>query len=133
MATNAAFISAIAGLSVTGVTAAKTSPPNAVNTADLPLSFPTLPNGERREAITSCVAGSKARRMGFVILLEPVGQNTNAVNYGLLGAQMDNLETALDALTATNFLEYEMRAVIMPFGAAEFWAIEAEIVGSEDR
>lgn len=133
MATNEAFIDAVAGLSVKGVKRKQTAPPNAVNTADLPMSYPLLPQGERAEAITSCVAGSKRRRMGFQILLEPVAQNTNAVNYGLLGEMMDNLETKIDALTVCNFIEYTVQAEIVPFGTAEFWAITADILGSEDR
>lgn len=142
MTTNAAFVTAMQGLSVTGVAAASqyNQPPNAVNTADLPVSFPMMPSGERGELITSCANDAKVRRMGFVILMEATGQSTQPVKYAALAAQMDNLETALDGLTIPgggtlgNFIEYTIETTgDFLLGDSAFWAIVAEVTVSDAR
>ncbi len=133
MATNAAFLSAIQGLTITGVTRHYDEPPASLSTADLPAAFPLMPSGALGEKALSCFAQNKTRSIGFVICLEAVGQGTQPQNYGLIAARMDNLETALDALeksqggTLANFLEYEMGAEIFEVAGNAYWAIVATV------
>ena len=42
--TLATTVAALSGLSVTGVTTARTAPPQTVNAGELPLSFPRIPD-----------------------------------------------------------------------------------------
>jgi hypothetical protein len=71
---------------------------------------------------------SKTRGIGFVICVEPVGQETQAVNYGKLAALMDNLETVLDAMTIANFIEYEITTTTeFAVAGTNYWSIVAEI------
>lgn len=133
MATNAAFIAAIQALSVTGVTRTYTEPPTSLNTADLPSAFPLMPSGALGEKSLSCFDTNKTRTMGYVVCIEPVGQDTQASNYGKLAAVMDNMETAFDALeksqggTLANFIEYEMAAEIFEVSGKAYWAIVATV------
>lgn len=125
---NAAFVSAMQGLSITGVTRHYDEPPASVNTADLPAAFPMLPSGTLGERLTTCINDSKTRSMQFVIIIEAVGQGTQAQNYARIAALMDNLETALDALTTANFTDYEITAnTTVAVAGNEFWSIVADV------
>lgn len=137
MATNAEFVTALQGMTVTGVQRHYDEPPAQVTTADLPAAFPTMPEGEKGEYITSCVALTKVRRMSYVILMEATGQSTQAVKYGDLAAVMDNLETALQNLerptgTLSNFVDYVITTTgNYPVGDQDYWAIVAEVTSRE--
>ena len=137
MATNAAFVTALQGMTVTGVTRHYDEPPASVTTADLPAAFPAMPTGEKGEYLTSCVALTKVRTMQYIILMEATGQSTQAVKYGALAAQMDNLETALEALekptgTLSNFVEYTITTTgDFLLGEHAYWAIVADVTSRE--
>lgn len=130
---NAAFLAAFQAMTVTGVTRHYDEPPASIDIATGPCAFPTMPSGDRGEMITSCVDTSKTRNIGYVIIVEAGGQGTQAQNYGKLAALMDNLETALDALTGTpaktfNFLDYAITTTgNYPIGDSDYWAIVAQI------
>lgn len=133
MATNAAFVAALQGITVTGVTRHFDQPPASIGKADLPAAFPYMPNGGIGERSVSCRALDKVRAMRFVICLAPVGTGTQSQNYGALAAAMDNLETALDALevagggTLANFIEYDIAAEIVEVGGNDYWGVVAEV------
>jgi hypothetical protein len=133
MATNAAFLTAVQGLTVTGVTRHYDEPPRQIHTAELPVAFPMMPAGGLGEKLLSCFDTNKTRRIQFVVCLEAVGQGTQPQNYGLLAAAMDNLETALDGLeksqggTLANFIEYEISAEIFEVAGNTYWAIVADL------
>ncbi len=133
MATNAAFLAAIQALTVTGVTRHYDEPPRRLATADLPAAFPLMPSGAIGEKSLSCYDTNKTRSIGYVVCLEAVGQGTQAQNYGLLAAAMDNMETAFDGLeksqggTLANFIEYDMAAEIFPVAGNDYWAIVATV------
>lgn len=133
MATNAAFLAAIQGLTITGVTRHYDEPPRSLHTADLPAAFPLMPSGALGEKSLSCYDTNKTRSIGFVVAIEPTGQDTQAANYGKLAAVMDNMETAFDGLeksqggTLANFIEYEMAAEIFPVAGNDYWAIVATV------
>ena len=133
MATNAVFVAAMQALAITGVTRHYDEPPGSVQTADLPCAFPHMPQGGLGEKSLSCWDSNKVRSMDFVILIEPVGQGTQAQNYGAIAALMDNLEAKLDDLelsqggTLANFLEYDIGAQIVTLGQNDYWGIVANV------
>lgn len=132
MATNAAFLAAIQAISVTGVAHHYDYPPLSLNTGDLPAAFPLMPSGAMGEWITSCIATNKTRAIAFVVCVEPVGQDLQPMNYAKLAALMDNLETALDALTVSNFIEYEISTTAeFDVAGINYWAIVANISSRE--
>jgi hypothetical protein len=129
MTTNATFIAAIQAMIVTGVTRHYNEPPASIDISEV-AAFPLMPSAERGEMITSCVDMSKMRTMGYVIVIDATGQGTQAQNYGKLAALMDNLETALDALTPSsfNFIEYSITTTgNYLLGDSSYWAIMANI------
>ncbi len=133
MATNAAFLTAIQAMTVTGVSRHYEEPPRKLSTADLPAAFPLMPSGALGEKSLSCYDTNKTRSIGYVVAIEPVGQGTQAENYGQLAAVMDNMETAFDALeksqggTLANFIEYEIAAEIFAVAGIDYWSIVATI------
>lgn len=134
MATNAAFLTALQGLTITGVNRHLNTPPESVNTASLPLAFPNTLNGQMPLPVLGCYATNKIRTGQFVVVVSPTGQDTIAQIYGQLPALMDNLETALDALaknqggTLANVIEYtiDYTSDFVISGVA-YWAIVADI------
>lgn len=126
--TNAAFLAAIQAISVTGVTKHYDYPPLSLNTGDLPAAFPLLPTAGQREPLATCMPLSKTRNIGFVICVEALGQDVQELNYGKLAPLLDYLETALDALTIANFIEYDITTTT-EFAVAgnNYWTIVADI------
>jgi hypothetical protein len=135
MATFAAFLTAVQGLSVTGIAAASQydQPPNSLNTADLPVSFPLLPSGGIGEKLVSCWDQNETRTIRFVIVTEPAGQSTQATKYAALAALMDNAGTAFKGLersqggTLAVFIEYDIEAAIITIAGIDYWGIMSEI------
>lgn len=137
MATNAAFLSAIQGLSISGVTRHYDEPPASIHTADLPAAFPLLPGGGLGEKQVTCFNQNKTRSIDFIIAIEPVGQGTQAANYARLAALMDALESVVDDLeksqggSLATFIEYTIESAIVTIGGTDFWAIRAAITARD--
>jgi hypothetical protein len=134
MGTYAAFVSAMQGMTVTGVKRHYNEPPASIDISDGPAAFPLLPSGEKGEYITSCIASAKSKTMQYVIIIEAVGQRTQGEKYGQVAALLDSLETALDALqvsdggTLAAFVEYTLESTAdFPIGDSTFWAIVANV------
>lgn len=133
MPTNAAFLTAVQGINVTGVMQHFDEPPRQLLTAQLPAAFPLMPSGALGEKSLSCYDTNKTRSIGYVVCIEAVGQGTQPQNYGQLAAMMDNVETAFDGLeksqggTLANFIEYEVGAEIFEVAGGTFWAIVSTI------
>ena len=132
MATNAAWVSAFQALTVTGVTRHYDEPPAAVSTADLPAAYLRQPGGDLPGLTISCKSSNKTRSIEYVLLVEPVGQGTQSQNFGALAALMDALETALDALTVSNFIEYDIEAgALVDVAGIQYWSIVANVRGRD--
>lgn len=137
MATNAAFLSAIQALTVTGVTTHFDQPPLSLSTAQLPAAFPLMPGGALGDKSVSCWAQNKTRNIGFVVCIEAVGQGTQVQNYARLAGVMDNVESALDGLeksqggSLANFIEYSIDADIFEVAGNAFWAIVAQVTARD--
>lgn len=133
MPTNAAWVAAWQALSVTGVTTRKT-PPTSLGTSDLPALWPELPAVARNTLLVTCLAENKQRRMILHLAIEPLGQNTQAGNYTNAIALLDHLETALDAWTLTNFLDYDIAlSADIQIGAVFYWGYRVEVTGMNVR
>ena len=131
--TNAAWLAALRALEITGVTRHYDYPPASVSVTDLPCAFPLLQTSGRGARVSTCVDQSKTRAISFVVVIEPVAQDTQANNYDKLAAAMDNLETALDTLapTTVNFVEYSIDASgDYRIGGTSYWALIASITGT---
>ena len=127
-ATYSTFISAIAGLTVSGVTR-YSYPPASVNTADLPCSFPMLPYGTD-EVITlgigSTVGGQQPTfTCDLVFAIEPVGQGTQPQNFSAVVTLMDAVVTASRAMTRPNAgpTSFSLRMGLVSIAGADYWAI----------
>lgn len=95
--TYTAFVASIAALSVTSVTRSYTYEPSAVNAADLPVSFPRLPEGIEEGWTPQTQGGWPTLVCDFVVLTSPWGLQTTAEKYAEVVTLMDNMSTALRA------------------------------------
>jgi hypothetical protein len=132
MATNSTWYTAFAALSVSGVKRHYDEPPQAISTADLPALYIQAPGGSMPGWTVSCRASNKTRSITVVILVEPVGQGTNKQTFAASPALADALETALDALTVTNFIEYDLTiGAGVEIAGIVYWAIVATVRGRD--
>lgn len=132
--TYAAFVAAVAGITITGVTRKYTSPPASIGTADLPASLPLIPQGGDQPIVFGTGGSGNVghtMRMDLVIVYEPVGQNTNAVNFAGCLTIMDNTTTALRALTrpVNGPWNWSMRQGIATIGNVDYWAVIVSVEG----
>ncbi len=130
MTTNAQWLAGIQAMSVTGVTKTYTYPPTSLNTADLPAAWPHQFDMSLGNIISSCSDLNKARTCNYFIALEPTPQSTQSANYEAMIAMVDNLETAIQALTVMEFVTFTIRSVIVTIAGGEYWGLEAVLTGS---
>lgn len=91
----AAFTTALAALSITGVKRKFTAPPASVDTADLPAIWPGLPSAIEPQMTFATPGGWPAMKCDLVVALEPVVQNTQSANYAATVAMLDTLSGVL--------------------------------------
>ena len=130
MTTNAQWLAGIQAMSVTGVTKTYSYPPTSLNTADLPAAWPHQFDMSLNNIISSCSDLNKARTCNYFIALEPTPQSTQSANYETMIAMVDNLETAIQALTVMEFVTFTIRSVIVTIAGGEYWGLEAVLTGS---
>ncbi len=130
MTTNAAWLAAIQAMTVTGVTRRYTYPPTSLATSDLPASWPNAFDIGRVSNVSTCVDLNKTRTCTYQIAIEPPPQNTQSANYEAAIALLDNLETALDALTIMEYVDYQIALSIITVGGQDYWGLEATLTGS---
>lgn len=130
MISNAAFMSAILALSVSGVSRTYDEAPASIDISNGYAAFPLLPGMARGAQVSTCIGQSKSRAIGYVVVLEATGQSTQAEKYALIGAALDNLEAALDSLapSVVNFIEYTIDVSgNYPIGDSQYLALIASI------
>ena len=119
-----ALATALSGLTVSGVTKAQTAAPLTVNTADLPLLFTRLPT---QASQTVTLNGNQSLRQGtmeLVILIEPVRQDLNSLNYGKALALADAVYTALAAnVVALGLDEFSSEVIQDAVGNSTYWML----------
>lgn len=129
--TYAAFVTAVAGLSVTGVTTAYTTPPTQLSTAQLPVSYPRLPELEREVIAFGYQVGLQSSTVEIVFLIEPIMQNINSANFATMTALVDAIDTALAAGASANGIDrWSIRQESAVFGDTEYWALVATVEAS---
>jgi hypothetical protein len=84
------WLEGIAALEVTGVKRKWSSMPPQLNDADLPLSFPRLPEAEQGVVALSGATGLTTRQMEWVFVVRPFSLSTNKAEF----------EKALDLIDA---------------------------------
>lgn len=108
-------------------------PPVALNTADLPAQWVELPHGENRPSCAGVEGGDRTLFVDYVVILEPVGQNTQPVNFDACVTMFDNIDAALVAAMNTSPLTGPMtwrsRLAIVTVAGTAFWAVVTSIEG----
>src|SRR3972149_5468494 len=136
MTTTVAYLTSIVStLSVSGVAREFTAPPQSLNTADLPASFPRGFRRRQRPMTFGTHGGWPEMGLDFFIAGEPVAQNNPAPNYALIQTMADALDVALAAAAplaiGKGILTWEIRGgdVIIDVAGIAYWAIMATITG----
>jgi len=128
----ALFASNLAGMTVTGVVRKYNAPPEQINHADLPCSYPRLPEAERETVTFTALTGLRGMAIELVVVVEAVSQNLSDVNFVAAVALLDALETAL----AANAMAYEVdrwstRVEADVIGDTPYWLLVCRVEGSE--
>jgi hypothetical protein len=130
--TYAGFVTNIAGMTVSGVTSAKAAPPQQLNTADLPLSYPRLPIADNQSVTLTHGRGLLTVAAELVVIMEPYRQGSNVANFAATVAMIDAIETAIAANAATYDIDrWNIALQIEEYGADRpYWQLVARIEGS---
>ena len=130
--TAASFITALSGLSITGVTRMFAYPPETVANADLPIAYVRLPE-LTNEAIT---LGSLPRidnvQGELVVLIRADGLSMNTDNFSAMVGMIDSVNAALKtAAAASNRIDrWTIRQETAIVGESGFWALVASVEAS---
>ncbi len=133
MTTYTAFVTALSGLTVTGVTRKYAYPPEALSTADLPASWPQVPAGDFMPITFGTAPGlSSDLRCDLIVAYEPVGQNTSSVNFAGTLTMMDNLSAALKGMSrpVQGRFAWSIRQAIITVAGLEYWALVGSCEGA---
>lgn len=132
--TYATFWSNLAGLTITDVTRTYDHPPESVNEADMPVQFVDFAELPSEMHISFDGGGGWPTYRGrLVVLIGPVVQDTQNMNYDACITMMDNIANALRtnacglAKTAAN---WEMRVVNETIAGIVYWGVETIVESS---
>ena len=126
------YVATLAGLTVTGVVKAYTSPPTQLSTAQLPAQWARLPQGETTIASMGGQMGLPSLTCDLVLAVEVIGQNTQPANYAKALAIIDALHAALaDEALGCVVDSWQMRLDAEQIGDTAYWVIVATVTGSE--
>lgn len=126
-----AFASAVAAVSVAGVTTKETAPPSQVSTAVLPMAYPRLPELSREIVSFGYTFGLDASTVEMVFLIEPLMQNTNSANFSALTAMVDAIDTAYaNAAADVGIDRWTIRQETAILSDTPYWALVATVEAS---
>lgn len=131
--TYAEWVAGIAALTVAGVKTKKAFPPQQVNDADLPLSYPRIPELTEEVAALSGGRGLSEARAEMVFLLRPTTLSTNATTFAAALTLIDAVAAAYRAATITWGVDrWSTLQTIegLDGGATLYWALVATVEGS---
>lgn len=128
----ASVIAGLCGLTVTGVKRALDYQPAQINSADLPLSFPSLPTGAHRVATLTGGMELPTLHINLLIVVEAVLQGRPEPTFDACVALIDAQAAALDTATLTQgVVGYSTRLEVYTFGAGEnataYWTLVTEV------
>lgn len=134
MITMRTFVDGLEALSVTGVTRyfLQGPPSGATSTPDLPAMFIYLPQITGATKITlSNQGGGGTLQAQVMILVEPVAQNKQGVNFDASVDLADALEATLIAAGCAigGVLGWDIRVTNFPVAELSYWAVVATITG----
>lgn len=126
------FSSWVADLTVSGVVTKRSSYPSQISTSLLPLSYPRLPVTESGIVTIGHTRGLVQATVDLVIIVEPVRQNLNSVNYEKCLDLIDALTTALtENASARGIDSWSILLDVEEYGeATPFWTLVARVSGS---
>lgn len=126
------YVATLAGLSITGVVKAYSSPPTQLSTAQLPAQWPRLPSGETAVASLGGEMGLPSFTCDLVVSIEVIGQNTQPANYAKCLAVIDAMQTALTTEALDGVVDtWTLRMDGEQIGDTAYWVIVATVTGSE--
>jgi len=127
----ATFVQSVADLSITGVTRIYDEPPSTISTADLPASYPRLPEMTREVISLGYTAGLPEHVVELVILVEPVGTDTNAANFAEMVSLIDNANTSVgNAASSIGIDRWSVRQETAVIGESPYWALVVNVEAS---
>lgn len=129
------FCDSLAGLSITGVERTYDHPPESVNSADLPASFPRLvaavEGGAGGTLTVQTSGGWPTYTAELVVLVEALELGTNSGNWDNALTMVDSVAIALrSADIAKSLLGWTSTLVNEVVGEESYWAVVATVTGS---
>jgi len=127
------FVTAVSGVTLASATRTFAYPPETINTADMPAQWVGLPQGDSPDIISAVNIRNKTRTVDLIVAVSPYGQDTQKQRFDTAVTVMDEIETALDALTTMNFMSYTMRMTTeVQAGQLGYWAVVATVTGRDN-
>lgn len=134
MTTYTAFVTALAALTVTGVTRSYVmgqTPPAALNAADMPAMWVQGPTGENAPRIFCDDAGWPRFRAQVVIALQATAQSNMATVWEDCVTMMDNVHAALIADAGQSLAAagttYTMNLGTVTVAGVAYWAVIVDV------
>ena len=134
MPTFAEFAGDLTGMTVTGVKRVFSSPPEALNSVQLPALFPMLPAGDQAPLTFGHGEYGGSRTLELWVPVKPSASSTLASCYPAMMAMMDSLDAALRALDATVAyrLTWRLQAALLEVAGHEYRGIVVTTTAEED-
>lgn len=131
--TLAQWVTALAALDVVGVKREFASPPQQINAADMPLSYPRLPANTDEVATFSGAMGLTAAEIELVIVICPAMLSSASVEFARTIALIDALRTTLvNATVSLGIDRFTIRQekIIDAGSDTAYWGIVASVEAS---
>ena len=130
--TAASFITALSGLSITGVTRMFAYPPETVANADLPIAYVRLPELTNESLTLNSTPRIDSVQGELVVLIRADGLSMNTDNFSAMVGMIDNVNAALKtAAAASNRIDrWTIRQETAIVGESGFWALVATVEAS---
>ena len=129
--TYAAFVSGLAGLTISGVTRKYTEPPGTVGDADMPISYPRITSQSNETLTIGQVGGLDRGTADLVVVVERYEVNSNAANFAATVAMVDAINTAMKAAIDTLGIDrWEIRPEDVTIGTSQCWALVVTVEAS---
>ena len=129
--TYAAFVSGLAGLTISGVTRKYTEPPGTVGDADMPISYPRITSQNNETLTIGQVGGLDRGTADLVVVVERYEVNSNAANFAATVAMVDAINTAMKAAIDTLGIDrWEIRPEDVTIGQSQCWALVVTVEAS---
>lgn len=131
--TFAEFAADLTGMQVTGVQRVFTTPPEVLNSAQLPALFPMLPAGDQAPLTFGQSEYGGSRTLDLWVPIRASGAGTLASYYPAMTAMMDSLDAALRALDATVAyrLTWRLQAALLEVAGHEYRGIVVTTTAEE--